>query len=110
MKKNKILLILVSCFALTACQSVKDGLSGSKTENSDEFLVQKKNPLVLPPKYLELPEPQDSIIQDNEESLSQDSLNIQKMLGTEEETTNLPLTESGSAEEFVLRCIKNNLC
>ena len=32
------------------------------------------------------------------------------MLGAEEETTNLPLTESGSAEEFALRCIKNNLC
>ena len=42
MKKNKIFLVLVSCFALTACQSVKDGLSGSKSENSDEFLVQKK--------------------------------------------------------------------
>ena len=42
MKKNKILLVLISCFVLTACQSVKDGLSGSKQENSDEFLVQKK--------------------------------------------------------------------
>ena len=40
MKKNKILLILVLCFTLTACQSVKDGLSGNKSNNSDEFLVQ----------------------------------------------------------------------
>ena len=47
MKKNKILLILVSCFALTACQSVKDGLTGAKSENSDEFLVKKKNILVM---------------------------------------------------------------
>ena len=44
MKKNKILLILVSYFALTACQTVKEGLTGSKSENSDEFLVQKKIP------------------------------------------------------------------
>ena len=42
MKKNKILLILVSYFALTGCQAVKEGLTGSKSENSDEFLVQKK--------------------------------------------------------------------
>ena len=57
MKKNKIILILVSCFALTACQTVKDGLSGNKGDNSDEFLVKKKAPLVLPPNFEQLPEP-----------------------------------------------------
>ena len=109
MKKNKIFLVLVSCFALTACQSVKEGLSGSKSDNSDEFLVQKKNPLVLPPKYLELPKPKDSIIADEElATLNQDSLDIQKMLGVEEEVTNSPSLEGGDAEEFVLRNIENN--
>ena len=44
MKKNKIFLILIACLTLTACQSVKDGLTGAKSENSDEFLVQKKTP------------------------------------------------------------------
>ena len=42
MKKNKIFLILVSCLALTSCQSIKDGLTGNKAENNDEFLVKKK--------------------------------------------------------------------
>ena len=32
--------------AVTSCQSVKNALSGVKKENSDEFLVQKKNPMV----------------------------------------------------------------
>ena len=108
MKKNKILLILFSCFALTACQSVKDGLTGSKSENSDEFLVKKKNPLILPPQYSELPKPQDSANKNEEASLNQDNLDIQKMLGIEEETTNLPSTQNGDAEEFVLKNIKNN--
>ena len=108
MKKNKILLILVVCFALTACQSVKDGLSGNKSNNSDEFLVQKKNPLVLPPKFLELPKPQDSITENKKVSLNQDDLDIQKMLGIEEEVKNLPSPQSGEAEDFVLRNIKNN--
>ena len=108
MKKNKILLTLLSCLALTACQSVKDGLSGSKIKNSDEFLVQKKNPLVLPPKYLELPKPQESIIENEDLSLNQDDLDIQKMLGIEKEIKNLPSVKSGDAEEFVLRNIKNN--
>jgi len=108
MKKNKILLILVSCFTLTACQSVKDGLSGNKSNNSDEFLVQKKSPLVLPPNYLKLPKPKDSATEIEEVSLNQDDLDIQKLLGIEEEAKKLPSTKNGDAEEFVLRNIKNN--
>ena len=108
MKKNKIFIILVACFALTACQSIKEGLSGNKSDNNDEFLVKKKNPLVLPPKYLELPRPKDITTEKEEASLNQDSLDIQKMLGVEEEVTNSPSLEGGDAEEFVLRNIKNN--
>jgi hypothetical protein len=106
MKKNKIFLILVTFLALTACQSIKDGLSGTKSENSDEFLVEKKNPLVLPPKYLKLPKPQDAATKNKDASLSKDNLDIQKMLGIEEETKNLPSTQNGDVEEFVLRNIK----
>ena len=108
MKKNKILLVLISCLTLAACQSLKDGLSGNKSENSDEFLVKKKSPLILPPKYLELPVPKDSILENEEEFLIQDNLDIQKMLGIEEDVTNSPSTESKDAEEFVLKNIKKN--
>ena len=108
MKKNKTFLILVSCFALTACQSVKDGLTGNKSENSDEFLVQKKNPLTLPPKYLELPRPKDLTTENEEAFLNQDSLDIKKMLGIEEQAKDLPSPQSGEAEDFVLRNTKNN--
>jgi len=108
MKKNKILLVLISCLAFTACQSIKDGLSGNKSENSDEFLVKKKSPLVLPPKYLELPEPQDSIIKNEEESLIQDNLDIQKLLGIEEDNANSSPSKSRDVEEFVLKNIKDN--
>jgi len=108
MKKNKIILVLISCLTLASCQSLKDGLSGNKSENSDEFLVKKKSPLVLPPKYLELPEPKDSILENEEEFLIQDNLDIQKMLGIEEDVTNSPPTESKDAEEFVLINIKKN--
>ena len=108
MKKNKTFLILISCLVLTACQSVKDGLSGSKSENSDEFLVQKKSPLVLPPKYLELPKPQDTANENQEGLLNQDDLDIQKMLGVEEDVTSSTSTPRGDAEEFVLRNIKDN--
>ena len=44
MKKFNFILIitLLSQFFLSSCQSIKDGMSGKKSENSDEFLVQKK--------------------------------------------------------------------
>ncbi len=57
MKKNNIFLILFMMLAVTSCQSVKNALSGVRQENSDEFLVQKKNPLVLPPDFTDLPKP-----------------------------------------------------
>jgi hypothetical protein len=47
MKKTNYILILLLTLPifLNACQGIKDGLSGRKSENSDEFLVQKKMPL-----------------------------------------------------------------
>ena len=35
-----------------------------KKQNVDEFLIEKKNPLVFPPNYSQLPEPKDSIQKD----------------------------------------------
>ncbi len=49
MNKNFSLIILL--FVLCSCQGVKDALTGKKYENSDEFLVIKKNPLILPPNF-----------------------------------------------------------
>ena len=54
---KKIFLILSLSLYLTACQSAKDALTLKKKNSGDEFLVEKKNPLVLPPDYGELPEP-----------------------------------------------------
>ena len=58
-KLNKPLILILSLtfIFLTNCQGVRDNLSLKKKENSDEFLVQKKNPLVLPPNYESLPTP-----------------------------------------------------
>jgi hypothetical protein len=78
MKTKIILIILIVAF--TSCQSVKDGLSGRKSENSDEFLVQKKNPLVLPPDYLKLPKPDDSVEDKNQLEIIEEETDIQNIL------------------------------
>ena len=60
MIKNKftILITILLSILLYACQTAKDAFEGKKrSEQSDEFLVQKKNPLAMPPDYEELPTP-----------------------------------------------------
>ena len=58
MKKNNTLVaIFLFLLFLNSCGTVAEGLGGSKKKGSEEFLVEKKAPLVLPPSFGELPEP-----------------------------------------------------
>ena len=58
---KKIIYILVLIYFVTSCadsfDSVKRGLTGSKRKSVDEFLVKKKDPLILPPDFENLPPP-----------------------------------------------------
>ncbi len=50
----------MTLFLLLSCGGIQDAgkvLRNEKTNTTDEFLVKKKNPLVLPPDYNELPKP-----------------------------------------------------
>ena len=66
---KKILLILILILLLSSCESVQRGLTGQKKNTSDEFLVEKKDPLVLPPSFKDLPNPDnvDRILKKKEE-------------------------------------------
>ena len=58
MKKINLTIILLALLVtLNACGSISEGLGATKKKGSDEFLVEKKAPLVLPPNFSELPEP-----------------------------------------------------
>jgi len=60
MIKNKLTISIIILFSilLYSCQSTKEALVGKKrSEQSDEFLVQKKNPLAMPPDFEKLPTP-----------------------------------------------------
>ena len=72
---SKIFIIFIIVITLTSCQSAKDALTLKKKSNGDEFLVQKKSPLVLPPDYDKLPLPVDEQeILNNKKT--QDEINI----------------------------------
>ena len=106
MKKNNIYLILFMMFVTVSCQSLKNAVSGVKQENSDEFLVQKKNPLVLPPDFTDLPVPFEESPKITEVQIEDD---IEKLLGMENNTKNTNDTsDSSSIESFVLKKIKEN--
>ena len=93
-------------FVTASCQSLKNAVSGVKQENSDEFLVQKKNPLVLPPDFTDLPVPFDASPKAIEVQIEDD---IEKLLGVENNTKKTNDTsDSSSIESFVLKKIKKN--
>ena len=102
--KKHILLILVVAY-LQGCSSVSEGFKLKKSNTGDEFLVEKKNPLVLPPNFNELPEPGKSRIS---ETNNQDSFEG-KILNTNTENKNQKEnTTANSTEELILKNIKNN--
>ena len=102
--KKFILLILIFAY-LQGCSSVSEGFKLKKGNTGDEFLVEKKNPLVLPPNFNELPEPGKSRIS---ETNNQDSFEG-KILNTNIENKNQKEnTAANSTEELILKNIKNN--
>ncbi len=94
MKKNNLNLILLIALVplLTFCGGVRDALEGKKrSEQSDEFLVKKKNPLQMPPDMNKLPVPGDDLDKENQTNDAEvkELLNIKENNNTED-------TSSGS--------------
>ena len=107
MKKNNPLIasFLIILF-LHSCGTVAEGLGGSKKKGSDEFLVEKKSPLVLPPSFGELPEPgkkpEENIISDKKDTSDiEDIINQSSSTSTSEKSND---TKS-SIEQSILKKI-----
>ena len=108
MWSKNIFYLFIILISLGACQSVKEGLTGKKKSNSDEFLVKKKNPLVLPPEFNKLPEPKTLTKKEKSTEEEIDLKNIiTKEISTTRKTT-ISKTSDGSLEKTILEKIKNN--
>tara|TARA_X000000950_G_C13495169_1_gene489444 strand:- start:199 stop:510 length:312 start_codon:yes stop_codon:yes gene_type:complete len=103
MNKNFLLVILL--FVLCSCQGVKDALTGKKYESSDEFLVIKKNPLVLPPNFNDLPTPKDVADVTQIENIENEIEDLLSSIKDDEEV--LESSSSRDTENFVLEKIKD---
>ena len=61
---RNFLTLFIILFLLVSCGDVGKALRNEKIKTTDEFLVQKKGPLVLPPDYKEIPAPETMIKKD----------------------------------------------
>jgi len=102
MYKKVISLIIISLF-VTSCgdtmSSVKRGITGEKQKTGDEFLVKKKDPLVLPPDFESLPLPDEAALDEEEEEIFSFEKEFNKNNADETDY------ESSSAEESILKQI-----
>ena len=103
---NKIFFFITLLFILGSCEGVKSALSGKKFENSDEFLVIKKNPLVLPPNFNKLPTPKDVADTTQIENIENEIEDLLDSIKNDEQEA-VESTSSSDTESFVLEKIKD---
>ena len=90
---------------LTNCQSIVDGISMKKKGSQDQFLIEKKSPLVLPPDFDQLPEPTTEVKKTEEEDF--DIENVLGQTSTEDKTNNQKKnTDSSSIKNTIMKKIK----
>ena len=100
--KNKYFLLIFS-FLLISCGGMKDVgkvLRNEKINTTDEFLVKKRNPLVLPPDFEKIPEP--GSISETEEDQDEKIKKILKVPKTDNSTKQ----NSSSIEDSILNRIR----
>ena len=103
MNKTKTIFLLISILlTVLSCTSIKECLSSNKN-STDEFLVEKKAPLVMPPEFNELPVPSNNSIENNQEEDVK-----KKIINSETSNPDIDNSENtnGDLEKSILEKIK----
>ena len=103
MNKFKLYFVISVALSIASCGTVKEGFSSNKKNNSDEFLVEKKSPLVMPPEYDELPTP-------NERKVEKETNDIKSLISksSNDETKDDLDEKESTIENSILKKIKKN--
>ena len=103
-KFSKLLLLLLFLYS---CGSVGEALQGKKrSDQGDEFLIDKKNPLAMPPDFDKLPKPGEASIKSTKD-IESDQSNLENLLKNSEiEEKDSSLEKSTSIESSILKKIK----
>ena len=105
MIKLKLIIYFLILLIFASCGTIKEGFSNQKKDNTDEFLVKKKSPLVMPPNYDELPLPS---AKDNQ--VIENDSKVKKLItnNTETNNSNSKVSSETDLKNIVLDKIKNN--
>ena len=103
-KITKLLLLLLFIYS---CGSVGEALQGKKrSDQGDEFLIDKKNPLAMPPDFDKLPKPGETSTKSTKD-IDSDQSNIEILLKNSEIEEDASSSEqSTSIESSILKKIK----
>ena len=104
----KIFFLLNILMFFSSCGTVRDAFTNQKKNSSDEFLVEKKSPLVMPPDYDDLPVPKSS---ENDDQKINNSNKIQDLITNTENKTTDNLNDNTQVDTFeksLLEKIKQN--
>ena len=98
------ILIIFTTILLSNCSSVQTALDPQNKNTAEEFLVEKKSPLSLPPSYEELPIPSNKKI-DKENQIN----NIESLITEKNNNEKLETIDTNKDfEQSILDKIKNN--
>ena len=103
----KLLILSIFIITLNSCGSIKESFSNSKKKSTDEFLVKKKSPLVMPPEFEELPIPGN----ENQKQKNDEKSEIKSLITGSEIKSSESQNSSNkniSFENSILEKIKNN--
>ena len=104
--KNILLIITLSLFIIS-CSNGLQGFKLKKTTSGDEFLIQKKDPLVQPPDYTKLPNPDEENNNfDNEETQIEKVFKNNNFGNNNEDKQDSKKSET-SLEKNILKKIQN---
>ena len=109
MKKYKFCIFFLSfVIILNSCAKLSEGMTGTKrSKSSDEFLIYKKKPLVVPPDFEDMPSPKKVL--KKEEKMSASSTSIEDLLKINKiDSEIVEIGENKSLEKSILKKIKNN--
>ena len=102
--KKNFIFIFIFIF-LSNCQSASDfkkAITGQKVNTTDEFLIKKKDPLILPPQYDKLPLPKSSDFQEKKENT------IKSILKTGKNSEIKKSSSVSSLEKKILEELRKN--
>ena len=101
-KFKTILFVILAINFVYSCSTLKEGFKSQRKNSTDEFLVEKKQPLVVPPDFDALPVPNQKKINSDENQI--ENLIIEDNDNTQNQETNK--VSNQNTENFILKKIK----